>query len=48
MNKFVFLLFLVVAIGVYWYAKRQVMEKLKKKCPNCRRIIKLTRVRGLH
>jgi hypothetical protein len=35
MNAFVFLLFLLVAVGVYWYTKRQVTGKLKKECPNC-------------
>jgi len=31
---FVLLLFLLVAVGVYWYTKRMV-EKMKRKCPNC-------------
>jgi ribosomal protein L40E len=34
MNLLIFLLFLLVAIGVYWYTKRLV-GRLKKKCPNC-------------
>lgn len=35
MDVAVFLLFLLAAGGVYWYTKRQVIDKLKKKCPNC-------------
>ncbi len=38
----VFLLFLLAAAGVYWYTKRQVLEKQKKKCPNCGAMAKLT------
>jgi hypothetical protein len=34
MNVLVLLLFLLVAFGVYGYTKRMV-ERLKKKCPNC-------------
>jgi predicted amidophosphoribosyltransferase len=40
MNAFVYLLFLLVAVGVYWYTKRQVTEKLKKKCPKCTATVK--------
>ena len=35
MDALVFLLFLLVAVGVYSYTKRQVTLKQRKKCPNC-------------
>jgi hypothetical protein len=34
MNILAFLLFLLVAIGVYWYSKRLV-NRMKRKCSNC-------------
>ena len=40
MNKLVLLIFLAVAVFVYWYTKRQVTEKLKRKCPNCSAMVK--------
>jgi ribosomal protein S27AE len=41
MNVPVFLLFLLVAVGVYWYTKRKIVEAQKKKCPNCGAMAKL-------
>lgn len=34
MNTVVFLLFLLVAAGVYWYTRRLV-GRMKKTCPKC-------------